>query len=158
MEIRPVTAIDRPWVTQLLIEFWGSTELVSQGRLHDGASLPGLTALIDGERVGLATYRVEADQCELVSLNSLVERRGVGTALCQAVMQRVCEANCRRLWLITTNDNLAAQAFYQHRGFTLVKVHAGALAESRRLKPSIPLIGLNGIPLVDELEFAIELD
>ncbi|MFH1842330.1 MAG: GNAT family N-acetyltransferase [bacterium] len=157
MEIRPVVATDRPWVTGLLTEHWGSPELVSRGRKHDGASLPGYAALLAGERVGLATYRVDADQCEMVSLNSLVERRGIGTALVTAVARRAREAGCRRLWLITTNDNLAAQDFYRNRGFTLAELHRGALAESRRLKPSIPLIGLNGIPLEDELEFAIEL-
>jgi Acetyltransferase (GNAT) family len=67
------------------------------------------------------------------------------------------EAGCRRVWLITTNDNLRALRFYQRRGFRLVAVHPDALARSRELKPSIPEIGLDGIPLRDELELELLL-
>ena len=66
-------------------------------------------------------------------------------------------AGCRRVWLITTNDNLRALRFYQRRGFRLVAVHPNALARSRELKPSIPEIGLDGIPLRDELELELTL-
>jgi hypothetical protein len=102
---------------------------------------------------GLATYRIEGGECELVSLDSLVERRGVGSALITAVHEAALAAACQRLWLITTNDNAAAQQFYERRGFRLVAIHKGAIAVSRRLKPSIPLVGLQGIPLEDELEY-----
>jgi GNAT superfamily N-acetyltransferase len=66
-------------------------------------------------------------------------------------------AGCRRLWLITTNDNLPALRFYQKRGFVLVRLHRGAVAGSRRLKPEIPLTGSEGIPIRDELELELEL-
>jgi len=102
---------------------------------------------------GLATYRIEGGECELVSLDSLVERRGVGSALIAAVHEAALAAGCQRLWLITTNDNAAAQQFYERRGFRLVAIHKGAMAVSRRLKPCIPLVGLQGIPLEDELEY-----
>ena len=36
---------------------------------------------------------------------------------------------------------------------TIAAVHIGALDLSRALKPSIPLIGMNKIPLRDEIEF-----
>jgi hypothetical protein len=52
----------------------------------------------------------------------------------------------------TTNDNLEALRFYQRRGFVLVALHAGAIAESRRLKPAIPLAGRYGIAIRDEIE------
>ena len=64
---------------------------------------------------------------------------------------------CKRLWLITTNDNMHAVRFYQRRGFMLVAVHRNALAVSRKLKPEIPLIGVDGIPLRDEIELAMVL-
>lgn len=65
--------------------------------------------------------------------------------------------NCFRLWLITTNDNLAAIGYYQKRGFSLVAVHRNALEEARKIKPTIPLIGIDGIPLRDEIELEILL-
>jgi hypothetical protein len=36
-------------------------------------------------------------------------------------------------------------------------VHPGALERSRALKPSIPLIGFDGIPLRDEIELELLL-
>ena len=71
--------------------------------------------------------------------------------------QAAREAGCGRVWLITTNDNLRALRFYQRRGFRLVAVHPDALERSRELKPSIPEIGLDGIPLRDELELELTL-
>lgn len=40
-----------------------------------------------------------------------------------AVKQKAVECGCKRLWLITTNDNVDAFRFYQTRGFVLVKIH-----------------------------------
>jgi hypothetical protein len=59
--------------------------------------------------------------------------------------------------LITTNDNLHALGFYQKRGFEIVTVYRGAVNESRKRKPTIPLVGMNGIPLRDEIELEMSL-
>ena len=64
---------------------------------------------------------------------------------------------CSRIWLVTTNDNEHAQHFYENRGFKRVAVHEGALVESRRLKPEIPVIGLNCIEMRDEIEYELRL-
>ncbi len=39
----------------------------------------------------------------------------------------------------------------------LVAVHHGAIDEARKLKPSIPEFGENGVRISDELEFELEL-
>jgi hypothetical protein len=39
-----------------------------------------------------------------------------------------------------------------------VRIHQGAIKESRRLKPEIPLIAQNGIPILDEIELEIILN
>ncbi len=107
--------------------------------------------------MGLITYRFHEDQCEVISLNSLKESIGIGTALLDAVKDSVAKAGCKRHWLITTNDNLAAIRFYQRRGWELVAVHRGAIAESRRLKPIIPEIGIDSIPIRDEIELELPI-
>ena len=104
------------------------------------------------ERVGLLTYEVIGDQCEVVTLDAFTQFAGVGTALMNRVIDEARTQGCRRLWLITTNDNLDAVRFYQKRGFTIAAVHVNAIAHSRTLKPSIPLIGNYGIPIRDEVE------
>jgi ribosomal protein S18 acetylase RimI-like enzyme len=102
--------------------------------------------------VGLVTYRVEKQECEIITLNSFAEREGVATELLQAAERAALQSGCNRLWVITTNDNLDALRFYQRRGFTITKVHTDTLKESRRLKPEIPEIGLYEIPIHDEIE------
>ena len=157
-EIRALNDGDREWVARLLTEHWASPRIVSRGRVYDGDRLPGFAAVRDGRPIGLATYRIDGGDCEIVTLNSLAERQGVGSALIDAVKDVARQAGCRRLWLITTNDNVSALRFYQKRGFVLVAVHRGALEEARRrLKPEIPLVGLDGIPLRDEIELELVL-
>lgn len=157
LTVRPATDRDRDWIRALLIERWTATQIASRGRLVQADLLPAGIAELDGQRVGLATYEITGPDCELVTLDSLRERAGVGTALLNAVADAARTAGCRRLWLITTNDNLHALAFYQRRGLRLVALHAGALDLSRQLKPTIPLIGLDNIPLRDELELDLPL-
>lgn len=153
----PLDEVRRAWAIQLARARWASQVVVSRGVVHDVATLPGFVALRGDEPVGLATYHIVGDSCEIVTLDSLVEGIGVGAALIDAVRSHAQAAGCRRLWLITTNDNIPAIRFYQKRGFHLVAVHPDAVAESRRLKPEIPLVGLDGIPIRDELEFEIML-
>ena len=90
---------------------------------------------------------IAGDACEIVTLDSLIEGQGIGTTLIEAVKAAAEAAGCRRLWLVTTNDNLHTLGFYQKRGFRLVAVHPGAVDAERRLKPEIPLIGNDGIPI-----------
>jgi len=129
---------------------------VSRGRLHAADHLAAFIADDAGHAVGLATYSVVGKDTELVSIDSLVEGRGVGTALLGAVASAACAAGSRRLWLVTSNDNLDALRFYQRRGLRLVAVHPGAVDAARTLKPQIPVLGSHGIPLHDEIELAAE--
>lgn len=123
------------------------------------AECPGLVARLDGERVGLLTYNVDAQGLEVVSLDSLREGVGVGHALLDAAEAEARRQGCRRFWLVTTNDNLRALGIYQRRGMRLVALRAGAMDEARRtLKPELAEIGNDGIPLRDELELELLLD
>ena len=151
-EVFPLDGSFHPWARELLTQRWGSTRVVSRGAVHQADRLSGFIASLDGKPAGLATYHVAGDQCEIVSLDSLFERKGIGSALIEAVCRSARKAGCRRVWLITTNDNLPALHFYQKRGFTLAALYPNALASSRKLKPEIPLFGLDGIPLRDEIE------
>jgi len=53
--------------------------------------------------------------------------------------------------------HLNALRFWQKRGFKLLKVYPDAVANTRKLKPTIPIIGENGIPLRDEIELELQL-
>jgi N-acetylglutamate synthase-like GNAT family acetyltransferase len=155
--IRSMVASDRDWVAKLIRELWGDSLVVGHGAVYYPHELPGFVAFQDGEVAGLLTYCVDGESCEIVTINSLRPASGIGTALIDAVRVAARQVGCKRLWLITTNDNLNALRFYQKRGFVLAALHRNAVEQSRKLKPAIPLIGEDGIPLRDELELEMPL-
>ena len=76
MIVRPLGEADREWVRETLRELWGET-VVSRGVVHDPTALPGFVAQEAGERVGLLTYRVDGDDCEVVTIDAFPEGAGV---------------------------------------------------------------------------------
>ena len=163
--IRTLERADREWVAHFLDARWGTTQIVSRGRAVYGHLLPGFIAErrvetpeeaeadADAlENVGLITLHIGERECEITTLDSLDESMGVGSALVEAVENWAREAGLKRLWLVTTNDNLEALRFWQKRGYELVSVHRNAIALARRVKPQIPITGLHGITIRDEIE------
>ena len=157
MNIRKITDSDLEWIKNFFIENWGSDFIISRGKIHKPENLEGFIAEEDGEKVGLVTVNIENDELELVTIDSLKQGRGIGKILLDEVVSLAREEKLRRLWLITTNDNLNALKFYQKNGFHLVKIYPNAITESRKIKPQIPEFGENEIPLRDEIELEIIL-
>jgi ribosomal protein S18 acetylase RimI-like enzyme len=158
VDVRPLTESDRAWFVQVEAESWSTPVVARLGELVDPTELPGFIAILEGQRAGLASYALRGDECELVTIRSLREGRGVGRALLDAVRDVAVEAGCTRLWLITTNDNLRALELYQRWGMEIVAFHRHAVTEARRhLKPSIPDRGVHGIPIAHELELELHL-
>jgi GNAT superfamily N-acetyltransferase len=122
------------------------------GRLERPLEHPALIAESDGKLAGVLTYVIDRDECEILTLHTAEQWRGVGTALLESVERVAAEHGCRRLWLLTTNDNVDALRFYQRRGFRLAELNPGAIDVARaRLKPELPEVGNYGIPIRDEL-------
>ncbi len=157
LQLRPLTTDDSAWVRQFVSESWGDAIIVVHDKVYHPETLPGFVAILKGNRVGLLTYSLEGENCEIVTLDSTKPGIGIGTLLIEAVTRAAREAGCKRLWLITTNDNLYALRFYQKRGFKLVAVHRNAVDASRQLKPAIPLAGNDQIPIHDEIELEMLL-
>ncbi len=145
-----------PEIEEFLADHWCSFMMVTKGKLTNAAQIPRIVIrAANGRLVGLLTYSIDRENqsCEIVSLNSELKGSGIGTKLIEMAEFAARENGCRRVWLITTNDNPEAAAFYVKRGYRLVAVHKDALERSRELKPQIPLIGKYGLPLADEWEF-----
>jgi ribosomal protein S18 acetylase RimI-like enzyme len=149
--VRALRDDERDWARRVIVERWGSERAVAHGVAFRPATLPGFVAIDDERPVGLLTYHVDGDACEIVTIDAFEEGRGVGTALLAAVRA----LGHRRLWLVTTNDNVRAQRFYESRGFRLAAIREGAVARSRELKPEIPLVAADGTPIADELEYEL---
>ena len=132
-------------------KYWHSEKIVSKGIIHTPESLNGFCAYIDNLLSGLITYKIINNEAEIITLNSFIQNKGIGTKLIYAVKETALENNCVRIWLITTNDNLDAIKYYQKRGF--IKKAVYSIDESRKLKPEIPLTGFYNIEIKNELEF-----
>jgi N-acetylglutamate synthase-like GNAT family acetyltransferase len=157
IDVRQATAADHSRIVDLLARSWGSTTVVGHGVVYDAATLPALLAERRGRLAGLLTYAIGSDDFEVVSIDAVVKSAGVGTVLLAAAAEHAERAGLRRLWLVTTNDNLDALRFYQRRGLRLVRVTPGGVDESRRIKPGIPLVGDFGIEIHDELTLEMRL-
>ncbi len=158
LDVRPLGADDRQWLRDVLASSWGSAVVVTLTGVRDGSSLAGFVAMSGGERAGVVTYELDVHHdCEVVTLNSYVAGRGVGTALLEAVRAVAAPVGCARLWLTTTNDNTAALRFYQRRGWNLVALHRDVLTEWRRLKPGMSELGIDSIPMRHALELELRL-
>ena len=154
----PAAGRERAFVADRVLTVWGGP-IVRRGALIDPSDLPGWLALDEGGMpLGYVLFESVGDECEIVALEALRRREGVGSALVDAVIHAAESARAAAVWLVTTNDNAGAIAFYETRGFSLCAVRPGAVDEARRsLKPTIPLVGESGVPIRDELEYRLAL-
>ena len=152
-----LTGEDLPRLHQFWVEHWGGDFMVARGEIIRPELVEGFVVEDGREWVGLITFLVAGEVCEIVTLDSLREGQGIGSTLIGKALGEARMKKCRRIFLITTNDNLRALGFYQKRGFELVAVHCGAVNRSRKIEPSIPSVGDNGIPLRDEIELEMTL-
>ncbi len=157
-KIKKTTDKDKEWLLEI-VRGWGADFIVSRGRKIYPTEIESYYAEDDsGKKLGLISFEITGDQCEIVTLDAFEKFKGVGTVLLKEVVDEVRQRGCKRIWLVTLNDNLDAIRFYQKRGFTIAAVHVNALKRSREIKPQIATIGQYGIPLRDELEFEMLLD
>ena len=155
--IRPMTAEDSGWADRLLSGYQGTRMTPRLGELFDPLELPGLVAEVGGSPIGLLTYRVQGDEMEALTVHAQASGRGAGSALLGAAVDEGRRQGMRRLWLVTTNDNLHAIRFYLRRGMHVARVHEGAVDRDRQLKPEMSRVnGENGIPMRDLVEFELD--
>jgi ribosomal protein S18 acetylase RimI-like enzyme len=129
--VRELRGDEEAWLRGTLRERWGEELIVGRGHV----------------------WRPE----ELVTLDALQTGVGVGSRLLDAVAAAARGAGARRLIVMSTNDNLRALRLYQRAGFRLTELRPGAVDESRIVKPSIPVVGHDGIPIRDELDLMLDL-
>lgn len=156
IKIRKLIKSDIGWIKKVFIERWRGN-IITRGKIHNPIGLDGFIAGVDNQKVGLITFKISKKELEIISLDSFVEGKGVGTSLLNKIVNLSKKKKLKRIWLITTNDNLNALRFYQKRGFRLLKIYPNALEISRKLKPGIPMIGEDGIPLRDEIELEMRI-
>lgn len=107
-----------------------------------------LAAAGDSAPLAFAEYQVVLDECELLNLAVLphCQRRGLGRALLQQVLEMARAQGCSRCLLEFRRSNAAARALYEAAGFVQVGVR----------KAYYPALGGAG-PREDALLYTCEL-
>ena len=157
MELVKINQENRDRIDDFIIHQWFTMQMVVHGESIDLGKAEGWYACEDNEIIGLVTYRIAGNEMEILSLDSLIENKGTGTALLHQALSEAKNAELERVRLITTNDNLHALRFYQKRGFDIIHFYHNALDVARKIKPEIPLTGMDGIPLKHEIKLEILL-
>ena len=72
--------------------------------------------------------------------------------------QELRRARILSLRMVTSSDNVRSLRFHLRRGWRLVRVHLDAMDRVREVKPQLPLIGLEDLPLRDIWELRKTMD
>ena len=153
MKVLKITTENRSDVRKFFINHWGSAEMVVSSGVYNCSELDGFIYVNEQDEItGLITYIIRNNECEIISLDSTEEGKGIGSELVRVVENLAKQNDCEIISLLTTNDNLHALKFYQKRGYRIVEIIPNAVQKARAIKPSIPLIGHDDIPLHDELK------
>lgn len=148
-----LNSANRELVNAFIREHWYTTTMVIRGKQIDMIQTEGFFLREEESIAGLLTYLIYDNVLEITSLDSLRENQGIGSALVDMAVREAKDRGLQKIVLITTNDNINAIRFYQKRGFDMARLFRNAVDDARKLKPEIPLIGENGIPLHHEIEF-----
>ena len=138
---------DRTEVARLLRAAGWTMPVVTPSGAYQPAELAGFVATAGEVMLGALTYRTADREMEVVTLNAAQPGRGVGTALLDAA-RRVATRLDARLWLITTDDNAAAQQFYERRGMRPVRRYPRFVDVVAAAKPDEKL------PFTDAIEYS----
>ena len=114
MEIKKIDRDNRERINDFIIRQWFSLQMVVHGESIDLGKAEGWYACEDNEIIGLVTYRITGNEMEILSLDSLKENNGTGTALLHQAFSEARNSGLFRIRLITTNDNLHALRYYQN--------------------------------------------
>lgn len=140
-------------IDRLVRENWG-VPVVCTDRLYEPADLEGLVWRDEAGKVkGLVTWAVDDDWAEIVTMDAFVQGAHIGGRLLDAAEAELRARGVRTIVVVTTNDNLRAQAFYMRRGYRLVRLDLDGMDRVRALKPGIPETGHEGLALRDMWEF-----
>jgi ribosomal protein S18 acetylase RimI-like enzyme len=138
--VRPATCdADREWVFRAAHEVLGDVYQVHSARQFDLRDGNLLVAEVAGGLVGFLSWLPDGDGVEVLAIGCTDRRRGAGRALMHAAAEAAAAHGARRVWLVTTDSNTGAQAFYERLGYEVVERRVGAVDECRaRYKPTIP--------------------
>ncbi len=152
LKMRSATKDDSNWLQEIMEKEWGGLPLVIRGKKYYPHSLEGIIAENDKGIAGFLFYEIQNHDCEIIVFEVFDKFKGAGTLMLDKLKETAKNKNCKRIYLMTTNDNLDAFRFYQRRGFNICGIHIDSVKVSRKIKPTIGMVGDHGIPVRDEID------
>ncbi|MED1865286.1 GNAT family N-acetyltransferase [Fictibacillus nanhaiensis] len=158
LEIVGTSKVDKKSINEFFQKHWGSQEMVISSGTFKCEELDGFVAVNKrSEIVGLLTYFIHKNVCEIISLDSILENKGIGTELLKKIEKEAYSQEVLHIKVTTTNDNIRALSFYQKRGYCLTELLLNEVEKARKVKPEIPQVANNGIPIRDEIVLSKKL-
>ncbi|GGI42981.1 hypothetical protein GCM10010896_21130 [Mammaliicoccus stepanovicii] len=113
MEYKECKKIDSLIYSSLLErEDYDNEMVVSTGR-YTLSELPCVVAIKNNNVFGLLTYQIYDDYLEIISIDSFLENKGIGSELLKKIETIALDLNKKMIKVITTNENIKALYFYQ---------------------------------------------
>jgi GNAT superfamily N-acetyltransferase len=150
VNIQPMKEIDWKKKEDFFATCWETNEMHVNNQTYVLPELEGFCVQEDGVLAAAITYTYEGSIGLIVSLDSIIEKQGHASHLLMHTEEYLKKAGVEDLRVVITNENEYALRFYRRRGFQLASVHVDAARRAREDKPSIPLVGVNGITIRDE--------
>ena len=147
---------DTESLEELVTLFWGDPVQLMFDQRFMVTEYPAFVAECDDKIVGFlfyAPFREDGVLIMAVGVLPQYQHCGIGRALITHVVKFAKEQDRQWLFVVTTNDNLPALAFYQRLGFQLFEVVPNVV--SQKLGGLIP--GFANIPIRDELRLRKEM-
>jgi GNAT superfamily N-acetyltransferase len=155
IKIRSAISSDNAWLEELMVKEWGGLPLVIRGKKYYPTQLDGIIAENESGIAGFLFYEMREKDCEIIVFEVFDKFKGTGTILLDKLKDIAKHKKCSRIYLMTTNDNLDALRFYQKRNFHICGVHIDSVKISRKIKPTIGMIGDFDIPVRDEIDLEL---
>ncbi|MEC1177583.1 GNAT family N-acetyltransferase [Metasolibacillus meyeri] len=108
MSTMKITEDNRLRVVDFFQEHWGSSEMVISSGTYVCSELDGFIFEENNRILGLVTYVLHEKEVEVISLDSIVEGKGIGSHLMKEVERFVQQQGMSTISLVTTNDNLTS--------------------------------------------------
>ena len=106
--IKQINSENRDKVIAFFNEHWESSEMVISTGIYTCENLDGFIFEENDQIAGLITYVIKDNGIEIISLDSILEGKGIGTALIEKVENVAKQKQINSIRLVTTNDNLHA--------------------------------------------------
>ena len=139
MHVRAASEADLGWVEETARALLGDPFQAHSRRQFHVTDAEVLVAERAGEPVGFRRGRSTATGARCWPSAAPSGASGAGSALMAAVADAAAARGCRRIRVVTTDENTGAQRFYEQLGYELAERIVGGVDECRRLyKPTIP--------------------